>query len=160
MYCGESASVQLIPSGLYTRFLSEFPYPPATHREPFHATVLHAPPANTVEGEGVQLIPSGLYASLLVPFPPATHNDPFHAIQFPPAEGKGPGWAVQLIPSGLVAIELLLGSLSLPIAIHIDPFQARPFAITPLNGSEVRSTRVQLIPSELYAIVGVAIPTC
>jgi hypothetical protein len=128
------------------------PVPPATHNVPFQAIVAHLPEINVFpDVEGVQSIPSVLVANLLAPSPPATHIVPFQAIQFPRLPANGPGYAVQLIPSGLVAIELVLVSPSPPSATHIEPFQATAFARYPANGSVV--TGVQFIPSELYAIV-------
>jgi hypothetical protein len=108
--------------------------PPATQRDPFHATQC---PTELSKGLVliVQVIPSKLVAIAFV-FPPvglpiATHKDPFQAIPFPAPVPNGFGVIdCQFIPSGLVKIEDEETEL-LPTPTHKAPFHATPLKLPP-----------------------------
>jgi hypothetical protein len=122
-------AVHVSPSKEYAKQLVKSGFlPPATHIDPFHATVAQyagcaAPPKMAFPFvEAFQVIPSEEYANTFVPLPPATHLDPFHAtekqntvnILFPFADED------QFIPSEEYANTFV----PLPPATHIDPFHA------------------------------------
>jgi hypothetical protein len=134
--------VQIIPSTLVAMLVAAVDT--AIHNVPFHATAVPGKPEYTI----FQLMPSRLLAIPVLPT--ATHNNPFHATALPLMENVEFPRPVQVIPSGLVPIVLIVPS---PTTTHNLPFHATPRPVTILfEVIPAKGRLVQLMPSGLVII--------
>jgi hypothetical protein len=128
IFGGVVGGCQLIP--LVDVIMGGDDWPPATHKDPFHATPY--PAVVKSEGRGIQFTPSKDVAIVDVPWPTATHIPLFdpslpyaNAFVLVVKLADANGTFVQLIPSNEYAIVFIPDEK--PPANHIDPLEAMQF---------------------------------